>query len=399
MVSEMGAADSGHDEVADGKPNPREFQFETPEEKVSLNANLNVYGESSILDQDERLKARLDLALDTMAEQELIKFLDMDVGPIYKRKILLTLGQIYENQESDARIMALYEKFIIEFPSDKEVPKLYLKLGQMYRDAGAVNTALAKFYNVLNVALSVSIEELKDYQEVSHRAQLEIAETFFTMGTYDQAAKFYKRLLRLDLVDEDHENVAFRYAYTIYLAGDYNEATVSLGGFLNKFETSELAAEARYLLSEAYMRLNDPKSALQETLELLHVEAQNMSKNPDAWLYWKKRTGNRLANQFYKEDNYLDALSIYQAMLPISRDPTWTWPVLYQIGLCYEKLDMKPKAVDAFEQIVANGSRLTEAQKDDRTLMSIHEMAQWRTDRLGLDMDMEMNLRRVLNNE
>ena len=168
--------------------------------------------------------------------------------------------------------------------------------------------------------------------------------------------------------------------------------------FLKNYPESELAPETRYLLSETYLRLNDPKSALKETLELLSSEISKINTNPETWLYWKKRTGNRLANQFYQEGNFIDALTIYRAMGDISEDPSWTWPVLYQIGLCYEKLDMKPKAIESYKKIVDGKGKLSEGEVNDPTLSSILEMAMWRADRLEMDISMELNLQQVLSN-
>lgn len=394
-----GSANSHTHGSQDNESYGLEHEFNAPpSDQVSLNTDLDVSVENSILDNDIRLKNRLDNALDSQSESELIKFIDMEIGDQYKRKLLLTLGEVYERQGSPSRVIALYEKFIIVFPRDKELPKLFLKLGRMYRDSGATKTALAKFYNVLNVALNVPVDELKDYQDVSHRAQLEIADTFFSMGSYDKAAKFFKRLLRIDLVSQDHQNILFKYAYTIYLSGNYSESVAGLRSFINEFPQSDLAPEARYLLSETYIRLNDPRMAMKETLELLNSEISKIDTNPEAWLYWKKRTGNKLANQFYQDANYMDALTIYRAMVDLSLDPVWTWPVLYQVGLCYEKLNMKPKAQEAYQQIVDTNSSLTDEMKDDPTLSSISEMAVWRVERLELDLDMQFNLNSILDN-
>jgi tetratricopeptide (TPR) repeat protein len=376
----------------------KEHRFEAPQDRVSLQGSLQVKAEQTILERDERLKARLDNAITSQVEPELIKFVDMDIGSDYRRTVLLTLGEIYERDGSPSRLIALYEKFGQEFPRDGELPKIFLKLGRMYREAGAHNTALAKFYNVLNVALNVPVDEIKEYQEVSHRAQLEIAETFFSMGAYDQAAKFFKRLLRVDLVDEDKQNVLFKYAYTIYLSGNFQEAITSMRSFIHTFPNSELAAEARFLLAETFTRLNDPKSAMRETLELLSQEVSKINTHPEAWLYWKKRTGNQLANRFYETGNFMDALVIYQAMSQVSEDPGWRWPVLYQVGLCYERLNMKPKAIEAYQKIVESSKENPDASGGDLTLISIEEMAQWRLDRLDLDMDMEFNLQQILTN-
>ena len=110
-----------------------QHEFSAPEENVDLHSELEVEVDRSILMDDERLKARLDNALDSRTEDELIKFVDMDIGDNYKRRVLLTLGEIYEKQDSPSRLIALYEKFIQQFPRDSEVPKLYLRLGRMYR--------------------------------------------------------------------------------------------------------------------------------------------------------------------------------------------------------------------------------------------------------------------------
>lgn len=372
--------------------------FSSPGEPISLGRELKVEVERSILERDARLRSRLDNALATRDEDELVKFLEMEIGEDYQRRLLLTLGGIYEKQNSNSRLIALYEKFILEFPRDPEVPKLYLQLGRMYRDAGVTNTALAKFYNVLNAALSVPVEELKNYQEVSHRAQLEIAETFFQLGSYEQASKFFRRLLRIELVEQDRQSVLFKYAYTLFLSGDFNEAVPSLRAFLQDFPESDLAPEARYLLSETYLRLKDPKSAMRETLELLTAEVSKIESHPSAWLYWKKRTGNRLANQFYQDGNYMDALTIYQAMVDISDNPSWTWPVLYQIGLSFEKLDMGPKAIETYRRIADEQKTLSGPDSDDPTLTSIFEMALWRMDRLEMDISMELSLKQILSN-
>ncbi len=367
-------------------------------EPVALDEKLEVDRELSEIDTDERLKFRLENALNTYSEEELVKFVDMDIGDYYKRRVLMTLADIYEKQESPSRLIGVYEKFIESFTNDKDLPTIYLKLGIMYREIGASKLALAKFYNVLNVALNVPVYEIKDYQQVSHRAQLEIAETFFEMGAYDQATRFYNRLLRLDLQDSDYERVMFKNAYTTYLNENYPEAIVSLRSFLNRYPSSELSPESRYLLSDSYSRLNDPKAAMKETLQLLESESKNASANPAVWQYWQQRTGNQLANQFYNESNFMDALIIYQAMHNLSEDPHWKWPILYQIGLCFEKLGMKPKAIEAYQSLNSATESLPEDIELDATLSSIKEMAVWRLERLELDLDMEFDLQKILQN-
>lgn len=367
-------------------------------EPVSLDVSLQVDVDPSILDADDRLRMRLENAIETGNLEELAKFVDMDVGAAFKRRILLTMGEIYGTEGSHSRQIGVYEKFVVEFPDDPEVPRVFLNLGRLYREMGATSMALAKFYNVLNVAINVSNGDINDYQDLSHRAQLEIAETHFSIGEYETAARFFKRLLRMKLTDEDMQNVSFKYSYAVYLTGDYKEAAIGLKAFVHAYPDGVLSPEARYLLADSHLRLNESRQAMIETLNLLKNKTNDKGTARETWLYWKKRTGNQIANLFYHESNFMDALAIYQAMADLSDEPDWRWPVLYQIGLCFEKLLMKPKAVETYRVLVESREDVSEAVLNNRTLSAITEMANWRMRMLESELSMEQDLRKILNN-
>src|SRR5690606_32003679 len=134
---------------------------------------------------------------------------------------------------------------------------------------------------------------------------------------------------------------------------------------------------AHFLLANAHKRLGQQNQALAETLALLQYQEANV-EDPLMWAYWKKRTGNQLANEFYEQGDFASALRIYQAMAVLSPDPEWQWPVVYQIGLCFERLRMVPKSIEAY-QLIVNGS--AEATRDGRTLppnlKDLRQQAQW----------------------
>ncbi len=89
---------------------------------------------------------------------------------------------------------------------------------------------------------------------------------------------------------------------------------------------------------------------MQQVLLLLQSQEENVSKNPEVWVYWQRRAGNEIANQLYKEGDYLDALQIYQSLAELDSSAAWQAPVWYQIGLVYEQLQQWQKATDTYGQ-------------------------------------------------
>ena len=92
----------------------------------------------------------------------------------------------------------------------------------------------------------------------------------------------------------------------------------------------------------------------------------------------RRLTGNQLANEFFEQRDYLSALKIYQAMAPQSNDPEWQWPIIYQIGLCFEHLRMYPKAREAYRMLVDGDEWNDRKIVLSENLLTIKEMAAWR---------------------
>ena len=137
-------------------------------------------------------------------------------------------------------------------------------------------------------------------------------------------------------------------------------------------------AESHFLLANSYKRLKRPREAVAETLNLLRKNLINRKTDESLWFYWKKRTGNQLANEFYEQSDFLSALKIYQAMAPLNKDPEWQWPIIYQIGLCFERLWMLPKAREAYRLLVEEEEWENSQYDLNENLQTIKEMAIWR---------------------
>ena len=88
---------------------------------------------------------------------------------------------------------------------------------------------------------------------------------------------------------------------------------------------------------------------MKQVLLLLQSQQDNAAKIPRLWVYWQRRAGNEIANQLYKEADYLNALQIYQSLAELDNSPAWQPPVWYQVGLVYEQLQQWQKATDTYQ--------------------------------------------------
>lgn len=300
-----------------------------------------------------------------------------------QKEAYLAMAVMYEESGKLSKMAAIYEKFAHLFKEDARLAQIFMRLGGLYREMGAYDMAISRFYNVLNVTLSLEDDSaFEAYREISVQAQLDIAETYFLKGEFPEAEKFFKRLLFLDLNDKDMMNVMFKTNYMRYIQKDYASASNGLEDFLEKYPGTSLSPESHFMLTTCYNELNQPKNAVRQVLSLLNSPHGNSKSNAEIWQFWRKRTANQLAHEFYAAGDYLSALKIYQAMATLNKSPSWQWPAIYKIGLCFERLHMTPKAQEAYS-LLATG----EEWKDIKytltpSLKSIQEMAQWRLDHL-----------------
>jgi tetratricopeptide (TPR) repeat protein len=330
-----------------------------------------------------------------VAEAHYLTLLNTNLPDPQRRTVLLELAAMYQRYNVKPKVAATYERYAEVFPQDPIVPEIYMRLGFLYREIGAFKMALSKFYSVLNSSLAINRDQMDTYRRLSLKAQVEIADTYYVMGDYEQAAKFFLRLKRLELSENERALVDFKYAYTQFLLESYPSSITNLQAFLEAHNGHPLEAEARFLLANACKRLGQTDRALSETLTLL--QKQQQSGDPLLWAYWQKRTGNQLANEFYEQGDFAKALHIYQAMLHLSDDPEWEWPVAYQIGLCFERLRMVPKSIEAYQYILGEADVYSkEGRSLPAILQDLRQQASWRLEHLQWVGRTEAEVNRVV---
>jgi len=265
----------------------------------------------------------------------------------------------------------------------------------------------------------------------------EIAETFLLSEDYDNAIKFYDRLNRLEQLNEsDLAVVTYKRGITHFRRAvdtikdeerekrlnpesrpsevrsfeqspraDFAKVKEILRGYGTLFPASPYVPETHYLLALSYEQLNQNEESISQLLDLLkeadfnpkaiiaEEELKNVrdrdldkvTKLKAIWNFWKKKTGNYLANKFFESGEFFNAYRIYSALLPIDSTPDWRVPLLYQIALCEEKLGNFVQATETYISIEEFFDKSDDARTElakSKYLKFVYGMSKWRREQL-----------------
>lgn len=392
-------ADAGAhmDAAAHEEKDPAAPEKQEAEENLDADAPIAPALQTELHGYTQLAKDAADKQKWQLADHFLELLVSLPIPEKKKKSSLQEIATSFEKLNERAKAIAIYEKMAVIFSEDADAPKMLFKAGELYRDSGAYGRAIARFYSVLNTALKVKDNEIEAYRELTQRTQVEIAETHFLARDYTQAAKYCELALRLDLTPEQRTRIQFRHLHCKYVLGDTNGAIAAAETFLAETPDDPAAPECRYLLASALRSLDRKKDALAVVLSLLRAENVHKEKAPDRWTYWQKKTGNEFANDYYQRADFLSALTIYQTLAKLNDEPEWQWPVVYQMGLCFERLRLVTRAAEAYKFIIS------EAAKPERTAKPLPEpvanlvqMAHWRGEQLAWQSTTETHLQRLL---
>lgn len=332
-----------------------------------------------------------------LTEHFLERTVDLPATDAEKKGALMEIAKTYELHESYAKAIAMYERIDSLCTGDADQSERLLDLGRLYRKVGANELAISRFYNVLNSSLTANTRQVGASRLLTQRAQGEIADTYFAMGNYPQARRFYELVSRLDLEPAEKARVQFRLAHTLFLLGEVALSGAASQQFLDNYPDDPEAPESRYILALSLRGLNQPKEAYEQILALLKEQPERKKKAPEKWLFWQKKAGNEFANDLYQKGEFLTALNIYQSLATLSDSPDWQWPVVYQMGLCFEKLRIERRAAEAYKFIIDESKKPERKLADlPDSLRTLVDLAQWRGEQLVWKDATETRLDRVL---
>jgi len=252
-----------------------------------------------------------------MAEKYFAAALGVPIELPEKEQVLFEMGGLYRESGKLPKAAAIYERLVKEFKDSRRLATVYMQLGDIYREMGGLQIAISNYYMVLNSSLNISIDQVEKARELSLRAKLEIAETHAELLQYEESYRHYELLSKLDLKPADRMRVHYRMCNLLYELGRYQPAVNLLKDFLKTYKLSAHSPEIRYLLAKSYEKLNRKPEALREVVHILQRQSSPDTALEGAADYWRQRTGNELANEFYQKGDYRSALTIYQSLANI----------------------------------------------------------------------------------
>ncbi len=259
------------------------------------------------------------------------------------------------------------------------MPDVLLRQGLLYRKMGVDAFAISKFYAVMSSALKLKLDNLAYYKNLVVQAQTEIADTYYLDAKFEEAADFFNRILKSGDGEANREQLEWKLIRSLSNLTNHVETIGKAQSFLTRFPKSSNLPEVRFLLASALKSTGRNAEALQQVLLLLQSAQENVNKDPETWAYWQRRAGNEIANQLYKEGDYLNALEIYLSLAELDQSAAWQVPVWYQVGMVYEQLQQWQKATDTYTRILDRQKELSPGNNTP-TLALLLEMAQWRKD-------------------
>lgn len=307
------------------------------------------------------------------ASKTLVSILDYPAPEEYHRTALLELALTAQQQDQPAKAQQVFSQYVKRYPDDVSVPEVLLRQGLLYRQVGATEMALSKFYAVMTTILNLKLDGTGYYQRLVLQAQTEIADTYYFQGKYGDAAEFFARLMKLDSADLNKTEIHLKLVRCLSLLGRHGEVVTEARVLLTGKLAAANEAELRFLLASALKQLGRNADSLKQVLLLLESTEGNQ--------YWKQRAGNEIGNQLYNEGDYLNALTVYTHLADIDSSPSWQLPVHYQIGLVYERLQQLDKATETYNHILEQTAALSD--KADPQLKTVLDMAAWRKNYLA----------------
>ena len=133
-----------------------------------------------------------------LAAKMLVNVLQTNAPPELQRRALLELAQVAQDHGEWVKAQQVYSQYLHRYPEDETVPAVLLRQGLLDRKMGINAMGYTKFYAVMSSALKLRLGDINYYKGLVLQAQIEIAETYYQDGKYEDFADFFGRILKSD---------------------------------------------------------------------------------------------------------------------------------------------------------------------------------------------------------
>ena len=207
-------------------------------------------------------------------------------------------GVIYGIMDNIEAANKSFDVVLNEYPNSRHLPNALYQKAQFNFEKGSYTYAINLFARLINdygesnyvpyalqsrAIAATNIGNLKsaelDYKmilenyptnEVANNALLGLQEVLQKTGNSSEFDSYMTLYRNANPQSNQLESIEFEAAKSQYFNQQYNEAIVSLERFVDTYPGSRQITEAKYLIADAYYRINDPEHALENYYSIAH---------------------------------------------------------------------------------------------------------------------------------
>ena len=250
------------------------------------------------------------------------------------------------------RALQLLSEFVERYPRDMAIPEVLLRQGHLMSQLALKDEAIEKFYLVLRAVPRLEGVNLMYSRRLVLMAQSAIADTMAEVGRHAEAVDLYARILQSKSEEVAAETVRIKQLRSVRESAGNPAVVTGARKFLEEFPESEYIPETRYILGSALQKQGDRPGAMEQYQLLLEAIELAPEEQRARWKPWKLKVGNELANQFFLEGDTASALVLYRGLAGAHGDARNRQVLLYQVGLCEERLGQTSAAMKTYSEIL-----------------------------------------------
>lgn len=281
---------------------------------------------------------------------------------------LLQAGNNSLNLANYTKAEEFYLRVLEEFPESRQAYQAQLHLGESYYRS----QQFEKAQNILKPALAA----IPDDESVSMEL---LADAYNFLGlAYSQtdspglAISQFEQVLELTDVPELRANMLFNIAETYYKIGDYQQAERFYSWLLEEYPAAPEAQDAQFSLILSYLQLGDTERYVQASQQFLRrhnafppqeedeVENDNKLETEDSAMSQDPPTNPhvpavlyQLGEHYVVQEEYEQALNIFQYFMVNYAEHELADESLYGMAWCYLKVKDYPSAIWQFKQLLS----------------------------------------------
>jgi len=304
-------------------------------------------------------------------------------------KYLFDGGVIYYNLEDYSTAITTFQQLLNDFPNSpyaddaqyyiawsyyylsfyEQAITEFEKLITNYSDSLYADDAQYYIGNINENKLGYYIQALLEYQELINNypdspyaddAQMGIGNCYYVTYDFSHAIEAYQKLID-DYTESSLLALAqYSIGHSYRKLFNYEQAVLEYNKVIDNYPESDYVAPSQYYLAYSYFEAKDYNQAILE----FQLTIDNY---PDA--IWPNSQERLIAScaQYYigwcygeKLGQWEDAISAYQLVIDNYPDSTWSSgneippDAQYQIGWCYEQLELWCEAIDAYQLVIDN---------------------------------------------